>query len=469
MASAVSVERTNNQDIDGVLSGVGWDSLNLTFSFPEQASAYDNPYGLREPWNNFGPLSDGQSAAARHTFGMISAVTNLNFVEVEETPTNHATLRLARSEVPSPAWSYLPGNTPEGGDTWFGYSDGLFDAPVRGNYAYYAFLHEILHAVGLKHGNEEGAFGAMTEAHDSMEYSVMTYRSYVGAQGRHVENETWGYAQTLMMDDIAALQHMYGADFTANGGNSVYFWDPATGQGFVDGVGQEAPGANRIFMTIWDGGGLDTYDFSNYRTGVTVDLRPGEWSLASAHQLAQLGPGQYARGNIANALTHRGDLRSLIENAIGGPGGDAITGNAASNSLRGGGGADRLHALEGADRLAGGSGNDILDGGTGRDVLVFDTRPSKAANLDRIADFSVADDTIHMENAVFTKAGSAGRLLSGAFWKGAKAHDSSDRVVYDAASGRLFYDADGTGKAAQIPFAQLSKGLKMTSADFFVI
>jgi Ca2+-binding RTX toxin-like protein len=74
-----------------------------------------------------------------------------------------------------------------------------------------------------------------------------------------------------------------------------------------------------------------------------------------------------------------------------------------------------------------------------------------------------------MENAVFTKAGSAGRLLSGAFWKGAKAHDSSDRVVYDAASGRLFYDADGTGKAAQIPFAQLSKGLKMTSADFFVI
>lgn len=469
MASAVSVERTNNQDIDGVLSGVGWDSLNLTFSFPEQESVYGDPYGLREPLENFGALSDGQSVAARQMFGMISAVTNLAFTEIDETESSQATLRLARSDAPTPAWSYLPGNTPEGGDTWFGYSNGLFDAPMRGNYAYYAFMHEILHAVGLKHGNEEGVFGAMTEAHDSMEYSVMTYRSYVGAEGQHVENEPWGYAQTLMMDDIAALQHMYGADFTTNGGNSVYRWDPATGQGFVNEVGQEAPGANRIFMTVWDGGGLDAYDFSNYRTGVTVDLRPGEWSTASANQLAQLGPGQYARGNIANALTHRGDLRSLIENAIGGSGSDMITGNVVSNSLKGASGPDRLYGLDGADRLAGGAGNDILQGGTGRDVLVFDTRPNRTANLDRIADFSVRDDTIHLENAVFTKAGSPGRLTSGAFWKGAKAHDPSDRVLYDAASGRLFYDADGAGKAAQIQFAQLSKGLKMTSADFFVI
>jgi len=469
MVSAVSVTRTNDQDVDGLLSGLSWDSLNLTYSFPKEASLYGEAYGWGETRDNFGALSSGQTAAVRQILGTISAVTDLDFVEIEETATHEAAMRLARSDAPSPAWSYLPGNTAEGGDTWFGHSNGLFDAPVRGNYAYYGFMHEILHAVGLKHGNEEDGFGAMTRSHDSMEYSVMTYRSYVGSDGRHVENEAWGYAQTLMMEDIAALQHMYGADYATHRGNSVYRWSPATGEAFIDGVGQGAPGANRIFMTVWDGGGRDTYDFSSYRTALKVDLRPGAWSTTSAHQLAELGPSHHARGNIANALLHGDDPRSLIENAIGGSGRDAITGNAASNSLRGGGGADRLCGLDGADRLAGGSGSDVLRGGAGRDVFVFDARPSKSTNLDRIDDFSVVHDTIHLDNAAFTKVGGAGRLSSGAFWKGAKAHDSSDRVVYDSGLGRLYYDPDGAGAASQTLFAKLSKGLKLAAGDFYVV
>ena len=468
MVSAVSVERTDNQDINGILSGSEWDSLNLTYSFPTSASLYGSSYGWNETKDHFAPLSIDQGAVTRQILKAISAVTDLTFTEAGGASAAQATLRVAKSDAPSPAWSYLPGNTPEGGDTWMGNSSGLFDNPVRGNYAYYAFVHEILHAVGLKHGNETNGFGAMTDAHDSMEYSVMTYRSYVGAEGLHVENETWGYAQTLMMDDIAALQHMYGADFSTNSTNSVYRWDPATGQSFINGAGQGAPGGNRIFMTVWDGGGIDTYDFSNYGTGLTVDLGPGRWSTPAANQLALLGPGHYARGTIANALQYHGDLRSLIENAIGGAGSDTIRGNAVANSLKGGGGADRIYGLDGADRLAGGTGNDILTGGTGRDVIVFDSRPSKTSNMDRITDFSVADDTIYVENAVFTKAGSAGKLSAAAFWKGAKAHDASDRFVYDDASGRLYYDADGTGAAAQIQFAQLAKHLKVGAADFMV-
>jgi serralysin len=80
----------------------------------------------------------------------------------------------------------------------------------------------------------------------------------VGAAGQYVENETWGYAQSLMMYDIAALQHLYGADYTTNAGNTVYRWNPSTGQESINGIGQGAPGGNRIFMTIWDGGGSDT-------------------------------------------------------------------------------------------------------------------------------------------------------------------------------------------------------------------
>jgi len=459
MTATFTVTRTGNQDIDGVLSGSGWSGLNLTYSFPTNASYYGSGYGSGEPQDNFGALNASQSRVAREVFAMIASVTNLSFTEISETSTNHATVRLANADTPSTAWSYFPDQAAEGGDVWFGRSNGWFDAPVLGSYGYYGFIHEILHAVGLKHGNETSGFGAMTAARDSMEFSATTYRSYVGAAGQYVENETWGYAQSLMMYDIAALQHMYGADFITNSGNTVYRWDPATGQEFINGIGQNVPGGNRIFMTIWDGGGKDTYDFSNYATNLNVDLRPGQWSRLSTGQIAQLGEGQYARGNIANALTYQGDVRSLIENAIGGAGNDVIIGNGLANSLKGGAGADRLSGLQ---------GNDVLSGGAGRDVFVFNTKPSRTSNLDRIVDFSVKDDTIHLENAVFTKL-KAGKLPSAAFWTGGKAHDSTDRVLYDAAKGGLHYDADGTGKAASVQFAQLSKGLKMTANDFLVV
>jgi len=459
MATVVTVTRTGNQDIDGVLSGSAWSSLNITYSFPTKASVYGSSYGLGEAQNQFAPLNASQMRAAREVFAMIEAVTDLRFTQISETSDNHAEIRLSNSGTPSTAWSYFPASAAEGGDVWFGRSNGWFDAPVLGGYGYYGFIHEILHAVGLKHGDETTGFGAMTKAHDSMEFSVMTYRSYVGAAGQYVENETWGYAQTLMMYDIAALQQMYGADFSNNSGNTVYRWDPATGQEFINGVGQNVPGGNRIFMTVWDGGGEDTYDFSNYTKGLSVDLRPGQWSRLSTTQVAELGNGHEARGNIANALTYRGDVRSLIENAVGGAGADVIIGNDIANSLEGGGGADRLNGLQGSD---------VLSGGAGKDVFVFSTTPNPSTNLDRIVDFSVKDDTIQLESAVFTKL-AAGQLASAAFWTGSKAHDSSDRIVYDAARGSLYYDADGTGKTASVEIAQLSKNLKMTASDFVVV
>jgi hypothetical protein len=61
------------------------------------------------------------------------------------------------------------------------------------------------------------------------------------------------------------------------------------------------------------------YDFSNYTTGVTADLNPGAASTSSA-QLAYLGGGQSAHGNVYNAYLFNGDPRSYIENAIGGSG-----------------------------------------------------------------------------------------------------------------------------------------------------
>ncbi len=460
MAATVSVARTGNQNIDGILSGSRWASLNLTYSFPTKASYYGSNYGAwDEPHYNFGALNGNQIRAAREVFAMIASVSNLTFAEMAETSTSHATLRLAVSDRALPAWSYYPDPMEQGGDIWFGRANGWFDAPVLGSYGYYGFIHEILHSVGLKHGNETSMFGAMTSSRDSMEFSALTYRSYVGATGQYVENETWGYAQTPMMYDIAALQYMYGADYTTNAGNTVYRWSSGTGQEFINGVGQATPGGNRIFSTIWDGGGNDTYDLSNYSTNLSLDLRPGEWSRLSTTQIAKLGEGHYARGNIANALTYGNDSRSLIENAVGGSGNDTVTGNKAANNLKGGGGNDRLYGRE---------GNDVLTGGSGNDAFYFNTKPDRTSNLDQIVDFSVPNDTVYLDRSVFTVL-KAGTLPTAAFWIGSKAHDSSDRIVYDSVKGELHYDTDGSGSAASVQFALLTKGLKMTAADFMIV
>jgi serralysin len=199
----------------------------------------------------------------------------------------------------------------------------------------------------------------------------MTYRSYAGSQGTYYTNELHGGPQSFMMLDIAALQHLYGADFETNAGDTVYRWTPGAGTTFVDGEAAITPGGNRILLTVWDGGGTDTYDLSAYSSALRIDLAPGASSLFSAVQQANLGGGSYASGNVYNALQYHGDARSLIENAIGGSGADRIAGNAAGNLLSGLAGDDELRGLGGADRIDGGNGADAVIGGLGNDTFIY--------------------------------------------------------------------------------------------------
>ena len=112
----------------------------------------------------------------------------------------------------------------------------------------------------------------------------MSYRSYIGASTTQgLTNATWSFPQTLMLYDIAALQYMYGANYTTNSGDTSTNGIRTTGQETINGVAQAAPGGNTIFMTLWDGGGNDTYDFSNYTTNLSVNLQPGGWTTSSAH------------------------------------------------------------------------------------------------------------------------------------------------------------------------------------------
>ena len=118
------------------------------------------------------------------------------------------------------------------------------------------------------------------------------------------------------------------------------------------------------------------------------------------------------------------------------------------------------------------AGIDVLPGGAGADPLRVQHGGQHITNFDRILDFDPAADTIRLENADFTSVGAtSGWLWAARFVSAARALDTNDHVIYNRATGELFYDADGTGAAAQVRFAVLTQTVKpiLTAADFLVI
>ncbi|WP_279306674.1 hypothetical protein [Microvirga solisilvae] len=152
---------------------------------------------------------------------------------------------------------------------------------------------------------------------------------------------------------------------------------------------------------------------------------------------------------------------------FGGRGNDKLIGNSRGNKLSGGWGNDVLY---------GKGGNDVLTGGADKDIFVFDTKPNKKTNVDRITDYSVKSDSIYLENAIFTKLGKSGTFKKPAllqkkmFWIGKAAHDADDRVIYNPKDGSLYYDADGSGRVAAVKIAVLQKSLKaMSYKELYIV
>jgi len=195
--------------------------------------------------------------------------------------------------------------------------------------------------------------------------------------------------------------------------------------------------------------GTDTVSYANAASAVTVSL---------ANTLVQ---------NTIGAGT---DTLKNFENLTGSNYNDTLTGNAASNALSGGNGNDILKGGAGNDSLSGGLGNDTLNGEAGQDTFVFNTATS-ASNIDTVIGYSVVDDTIKLENAIFTALSTTGTLAASSFKiiGNGGVVDADDHVLYNTVTGNLYYDADGSGATAAAQIAIIGSGLALTNADFVVI
>ncbi|WP_114185221.1 calcium-binding protein [Microvirga aerophila] len=201
-------------------------------------------------------------------------------------------------------------------------------------------------------------------------------------------------------------------------------------------------------------------------------------SLTDA-QLAALGPVALAAGDVLTRLGTAGAdqmVGTAVEQIIDGlAGNDTLRSGSLAHTLKGGAGNDRLFGSTAADKLYGGTGKDTMTGGKGKDAFVFDTKPNKKTNLDKIVDYNVKDDSVYLDNAIFKKLGGKGSefapaKINKAFFKIAdSAKDRNDYVVYDNKKGVLYYDADGSGGGKAVEIATLKKNLKMSASDLFVI
>ncbi|HYD04256.1 MAG TPA: calcium-binding protein [Reyranella sp.] len=390
-------------------------TATISYYFPTTADDYLDEPNYPDPkhaLDSFAELTDEQKASAAVAFALISSYTPLVFTLADSGSMADAALRFAQeidSDGGSAAWYPYADHLGRGDITLGG--NGRPPAAFIGTDHHNTIMHELGHALGLKHGHEaEDGSPALTPDVNDNEFSVMTYWSYLNAGGL-TEAVPGSSPQTYMMFDIAALQAMYGANWGRLGKQATYSWSASTGLQtlVVDGQTQtpffsaaEKTG-DKIFETVWTQGAIATYDLSNFSDDQFDDMRPGRWMMFSNAQLAELNsqggqpqyqlsstfyllltmfssyylidyrpliPQSYAQGNVYNALLYDGDTRSEISNLTAGTGNDTVTGNDLDNVIRGGNGGDTLYGGGGADTLYGEAGNDTLAGEGSGDSLI---------------------------------------------------------------------------------------------------
>lgn len=359
--------------------GVLGKEADLTYSFPDwQYNQYN--VGRNTKLSKFTQQQQEQAELALQSW---SDLANITFTK--NSPTQKSNITFGNYVGQGQAYAMMPysyapndyrGHKTDG-QSWFNinYSqasqrDGLYSNlhPELGNYGRLTITHEIGHALGLNHpgsynaGQGNPTYRNAAYAEDTRQYSSMSYWNEANTGGDNKGH----YAAAPLMDDIAAIQRLYGANMETRTGDTVYGFNSNSERDFFTINSAE----QKVVFSVWDAGGVDTFDFSGYRQDQNINLNEASFSDVG---------GLKKNVSIAKGVT--------MENAIGGSGNDVIVGNSASNHIDGGAGNDIIY---------GGGNQDILKGGAGMDIFVYsNVSDSTPDAFDQILDFETGVDKIN--------------------------------------------------------------------------
>ncbi|MGF1516101.1 MAG: M10 family metallopeptidase [Elainellaceae cyanobacterium] len=351
---------TGNVYIDGILwGGNHWDSNPITYSFWSDASlddSYDDYDLIDTEWFGY------EIEAMQLALETWSNVADINFIKTADDANNAdlGFILVNDFELDHNLGGFNPPETFGEGIGYFNWQGTGWNSAglQQGGYGFVTLLHELGHGLGLAHPHDDGGgssiFHSVYDSEDTGDYGInqgiwttMSYND--GLEDNDLfDGSEYGYQGTPMALDIAAIQHLYGANMAYNTGNDTYVLPTDNASG-------------TFYSSIWDAGGYDAISAATAAADATINLNEAPLVGASAGGYISSVEGVYGGFTIANGVD--------IEQAIGGFGNDTIIGNEVGNSLTGGAGNDYIDGWIGNDNIYAGPGNDTLYGYTGDDSI----------------------------------------------------------------------------------------------------